>query len=158
MVFKRLGDADQPSVKGWHNYKVCETTETVVGAVTGPAAAPRSLLLGRYDGRLQRTGRTTNLARTASSTFAGLLSPSGRGHPWTGWSFSAGWGTGGAIPHACTVPAWAQPTTVSTRPIAAKPLLERDHHDECDKPLYGGGTCTCDLIEQYEPPSERDDY
>ncbi|MFD9223500.1 hypothetical protein ACFWDI_26665 [Streptomyces sp. NPDC060064] len=57
-------------------------------------AAPRSLLLGRYDddGRLQYAGRTTNLARTASSTFDGLLTPSRRGHPWTGWSFSAGWG------------------------------------------------------------------
>lgn len=57
-------------------------------------AAPRSLLLGRYDddGRLRYTGRTTNLARTASSTFAGLLTPSRRGHPWTGSSFSAGWG------------------------------------------------------------------
>ncbi|SER61985.1 hypothetical protein [Streptomyces qinglanensis] len=34
----------------------------------------------------------------------------------------------------------------------------RHHHDECDKTVYGGGTCTCDLIEQYGPPSERDDY
>lgn len=24
--------------------------------------------------------------------------------------------------------------------------------------LYGGGACTCDIIEQYGPPSERDDY
>ncbi|WP_405702944.1 hypothetical protein OG209_39860 [Streptomyces sp. NBC_01383] len=31
------------------------------------------------------------------------------------------------------------------------------HHDECDKTLYEGGNCTCDLIEQYGP-SERDDY
>ncbi|WP_329537616.1 hypothetical protein OG568_55650 (plasmid) [Streptomyces sp. NBC_01450] len=39
-------------------------------------------------------------------------------------------------------------------------LPERDHHDECDKMLYEGGTCTCtcDLIEQYGPPSTRDDY
>jgi hypothetical protein len=38
-------------------------------------------VLGRYDdeGRLQYVGRTTTLAR--------------RGHPWTGWSFSAGWGS-----------------------------------------------------------------
>ncbi|WP_346096695.1 hypothetical protein [Streptomyces olivaceiscleroticus] len=34
----------------------------------------------------------------------------------------------------------------------------RHHHDECDKTMYGGGTCTCDLIEQYGPFSERDDY
>ncbi|MEH0416073.1 hypothetical protein [Streptomyces sp. B21-083] len=34
----------------------------------------------------------------------------------------------------------------------------RHHHDECEKELHEGGTCTCDLIEQYGPPSERDDY
>lgn len=38
------------------------------------------------------------------------------------------------------------------------PLPQRVHHDECEKELYEGGTCTCDLIEQYGPPSERDDY
>ncbi|MFF0001568.1 hypothetical protein [Streptomyces avermitilis] len=72
-----------------------ETTEAIVRAITGSVAAPRSLLLGRYDdhGRLQYTGRTVNLARTASSTLAGLLAPARPGHPWTGWSFSAGWGS-----------------------------------------------------------------
>ncbi|MFJ3213490.1 hypothetical protein [Streptomyces flaveolus] len=33
-----------------------------------------------------------------------------------------------------------------------------DHHEECDKTHYEGGTCTCDLIERYGPNSERDDY
>ncbi|MFI8404939.1 hypothetical protein ACIGG5_32445 [Streptomyces sp. NPDC085463] len=33
-----------------------------------------------------------------------------------------------------------------------------DHHEECDKSQYEGGTCTCDLIERYGPNSERDDY
>nr|WP_237556576.1 hypothetical protein [Streptomyces sp. SID5464] len=56
---------------------------------------PSSLLLGRYDddGRLQYTGRTTTLAQAASSAVAALLAPARRGHPWTGWSFSAGWGS-----------------------------------------------------------------
>ncbi|MEU0413942.1 hypothetical protein ABZ307_40035 [Streptomyces griseorubiginosus] len=72
-----------------------ETAEAIVGAVTGPLAAPSSLLLGSYDddGRLQYTGRTTTLARAASGTVAGLLAPGRRGHPWSGWSFSAGWGS-----------------------------------------------------------------
>ncbi|MFF9127983.1 hypothetical protein ACF09J_32810 [Streptomyces sp. NPDC014889] len=51
-----------------------------------------------------------------------------------------------------------RPAAVSSRPVPAKPLLERDHHDECEKESYEGGTCTCGLIEQYGPPSERDDY
>ncbi|MEV5177323.1 hypothetical protein AB0L10_41195 [Streptomyces flaveolus] len=68
-----------------------ETTEAIVGAVTGSFALPSSLLLGRYDdhGRLQYTGRTTTLAQAASSAVAELLAPARRGHPWTGWSSSA---------------------------------------------------------------------
>ncbi|MFJ2263501.1 hypothetical protein ACIOKD_35255 [Streptomyces sp. NPDC087844] len=66
-------------------YKVRETTEAIVGAITGPATAPRSLLLGRYDtaGRLQYTGRTTTLPRAAGRTVAGLLAPADPGSPWT---------------------------------------------------------------------------
>lgn len=55
-------------------------------------------------------------------------------------------------------PAPAPPAAVTTRPIPAKPLPQQDHHDECDKSVYDGGTCTCDLIEQYGPPSEQGDY
>ncbi|WP_086016564.1 DEAD/DEAH box helicase [Streptomyces davaonensis] len=44
----------------------------------------------------------------------------------------------------------------STAPPKRPPV--RHHHDECDTVLYEGGACTCDLIEQYGPPSERDDY
>lgn len=58
-------------------YKVREAMEAVVGAVTGPVAAPRSLPLGRYDdhGRLQYIGRTTTLAQAAGSTVGALLAP-----------------------------------------------------------------------------------
>ncbi|MET7566435.1 hypothetical protein ABZS95_41250, partial [Streptomyces sp. NPDC005479] len=81
-------------MRGWQKYKVRETSEAIVGAVTGSLAAPRTLLLGRYDtdGRLQYIGRTT-LARTAGAAVASLLVPGRRGRPWTDWSFSAGWGT-----------------------------------------------------------------
>ncbi|MER7570053.1 ATP-dependent DNA ligase [Streptomyces sp. NPDC097941] len=94
VLFKRLTDPYQPS-RGWQKYKVRETTEAIVGAVTGSLTAPRGLLLGRYDhhGRLQYTGRTTTLTRAASATVAGHLAPAQPGHPWTGWSFSAGWGS-----------------------------------------------------------------
>ncbi|MEU1106629.1 hypothetical protein ABZ408_37605 [Streptomyces tibetensis] len=42
------------------------TSEAVIGAVTGSLAAPRTLLLGRYDpaGRLQYVGRSTTHAHT----------------------------------------------------------------------------------------------
>ncbi|MFH8939472.1 ATP-dependent DNA ligase [Streptomyces griseosporeus] len=96
VVFKRLDHVYRPGARdGWLKYKVRETTEAVVGAVTGTLAAPRTLLLGRYDtaGRLAYIGRTTTLARSAGAALAGLLTAAAPGHPWTGRSFAAGWGS-----------------------------------------------------------------
>ncbi|MFB8406558.1 Helicase associated domain protein [Streptomyces sp. NPDC055912] len=53
---------------------------------------------------------------------------------------------------------WAGAVRVAQAAPAQPAPAQRGHHDECDKTLYAGGTCTCDLIEQYGPPSERDDY
>ncbi|MFB8016900.1 helicase associated domain-containing protein, partial [Streptomyces rochei] len=52
----------------------------------------------------------------------------------------------------------AAPARPAPQPAPPTGLAQRDHHDECDKASYAGGTCTCDLIEEYGPPSERDDY
>ncbi|MGW9412068.1 Helicase associated domain protein [Streptomyces diastaticus] len=55
---------------------------------------------------------------------------------------------------------WAGPVptiqAVPAQPAPSKRLPQRDHHDECDKMLYEGGTCTCDLIERLGPPSDRE--
>ncbi|MFE9446586.1 Helicase associated domain protein [Streptomyces sp. NPDC006602] len=51
-----------------------------------------------------------------------------------------------------------QPPAPPTAVAPPKRPPGRHHHDECDKELHEGGTCTCDLIEQYGPPSDRDDY
>ncbi|MEU7337343.1 ATP-dependent DNA ligase [Streptomyces sp. NPDC007074] len=95
VVLKRLNEPYRPAARGWRKYKVRETTEALVGAITGPLSAPRTLLLGRYDDqeRLQFIGRTTTLPHTAGTALAGLLTPARAGHPWIGWSFSAGWGS-----------------------------------------------------------------
>jgi transposase len=60
---RRISDSDhyRPGVRGvWKKYKPRETTEAVVGAVTGPVAAPRTVLLGRFDaaGRLPPCARS----------------------------------------------------------------------------------------------------
>ncbi|MEW2258267.1 ATP-dependent DNA ligase [Streptomyces sp. NPDC047869] len=95
VVLKRLNDPYRPSVRGWRKYKTRETTEAIVGAVTGPPTAPGTLLLGRYDisGRFQYVGRTTTLARTVAGSAAALLTPATSGHPWAGWTFATGWGS-----------------------------------------------------------------
>ncbi|ANB03973.1 hypothetical protein SAM40697_6916 [Streptomyces ambofaciens] len=95
LCFKRLTEPYRPAARGWGKYKVRATEDAIVGAFTGPAAAPRTLLLGRYDttGRLRFTGRTTTLPQTAGRAVAALLTPGGPAHPWTGWTFPARWGS-----------------------------------------------------------------
>ncbi|MFB8247328.1 ATP-dependent DNA ligase [Streptomyces sp. NPDC055952] len=96
LCFKRLDEPYRP-VRSWKKYKIRFTTEAIVGAVTGTPAAPRTVLLGRYDhaGHLQYTGRSTTLSPAVSRTLAQLLTPPAEAslHPWAGWTFSAGWGT-----------------------------------------------------------------
>lgn len=85
VVFKKLDDAYRLAVRRWLKYKVRETTEAIVGAVTGSQAPPSSLLLGRYnEARLQYMGRKTTLNRAADSTVAWLLTAAGPGHQWKG--------------------------------------------------------------------------
>ncbi|MFF6954686.1 ATP-dependent DNA ligase [Streptomyces iakyrus] len=93
--FKRLEESYRGGVRSWRKYKVRVTTEAVIGAVTGSLAAPRTLLLGRYDtaGRLQYIGRSTTLSRAVGRAVADHLAPPHGAHPWTGWTFSAGWAT-----------------------------------------------------------------
>ncbi|WP_217236262.1 ATP-dependent DNA ligase [Streptomyces sp. AC555_RSS877] len=95
VVFKRLDDVYRPSVRGWLKYKARHTDEAIVGAVTGTLAAPRSLLLGRYDadGRLRYAGRTVTLAAAVGRTVGERLTPPRGSHPWRGWAFSVGWGS-----------------------------------------------------------------
>jgi ATP-dependent DNA ligase len=85
--------------RAWGKYKIRVTEDAVVGAVTGPATAPRTLLLGRCDtaGRLRYTGRTTTLPRTTGTALAELLTTADSAHPWTGRTFTAGWGTRAAL-------------------------------------------------------------
>ncbi|MFE7935531.1 ATP-dependent DNA ligase [Streptomyces sp. NPDC057456] len=95
LCFKRLNEPYRGGVRSWRKYKVRVTTEAVIGAVTGSLAAPRTLLLGRYDraGRLRYVGRSTTLSGGVGLVVADQLAPPHGAHPWTGWTFSAGWGT-----------------------------------------------------------------
>ncbi|MFF9819889.1 hypothetical protein [Streptomyces sp. NPDC014006] len=62
-----------------------ETTEAVIGAVTGPLERPQTHILGRYDeaGTLRPVGRSTPL-RPDCGARAERLVPAGPGHPWEG--------------------------------------------------------------------------
>ncbi|MFD8489440.1 ATP-dependent DNA ligase [Streptomyces sp. NPDC059712] len=95
LCFKRWSEPYRAGTRAWGKYKVRVTADAIVGAVTGTLAVPRTLLLGRYDdtGRLRYTGRTVPLARTAAAGLSAALAPAGGGHPWTGRTFTVGWGS-----------------------------------------------------------------
>ncbi|WP_286259140.1 hypothetical protein [Streptomyces graminofaciens] len=117
MVFKRLDDAYRPSVRGWQKYKVRETSEAIVGAITGSLTVPRTLLLGRYDteGRFQYVGRTTTLAQAAGAAVA--------------------------TPHVCTAPAPTSPPPTSppcSAPVLIRPPVKAGAEGE-RRLLLGGG-------------------
>ncbi|MCX5328198.1 MULTISPECIES: hypothetical protein [unclassified Streptomyces] len=62
---------------------------------TGALAARAPVELGRYDdsGRLRYTGRTPTLGAAVRHALADQLRAGDAGHPWTGRSFSVGWGS-----------------------------------------------------------------
>ncbi|MGW9370302.1 hypothetical protein ACWGVR_09820 [Streptomyces xanthophaeus] len=72
-----------------------DTTEAVVGAVTGTLARPQLLVLGRHDqaGGLRAVGRTVPLRPDQARHVAEHLVAADGGHPWTGVKFAASWGS-----------------------------------------------------------------
>ncbi|MET7746887.1 hypothetical protein [Streptomyces sp. NPDC005385] len=83
VVYKRLTESYRPGARGWLKYKPRETTEAIVGAITGTVAAPLILLLAIYDadGGLRHVGRTTTLTAAASTNVAPLFTAATGEHP-----------------------------------------------------------------------------
>ncbi|MDQ0605506.1 ATP-dependent DNA ligase [Streptomyces canus] len=95
LVFRPLAGRYVAGGRGWTKYKARQTTEAIVGAVTGSLRAPTAALLGRYDasGRLRYTGRTTTLGAAVRHALADQLHAGDSDHAWTGRTFSVGWGS-----------------------------------------------------------------
>ncbi|MFG2298973.1 hypothetical protein [Streptomyces sp. NPDC048603] len=76
-----------------------DTTEAVIGAVTGTLARPGLLVLGRRDtgGRLRAVGRTVPLRPEVSRQVGEHLAAAGPGHPFEGVRFTAAWGSRDAL-------------------------------------------------------------
>ncbi|MDO0936487.1 hypothetical protein QQY66_34070 [Streptomyces sp. DG2A-72] len=72
-----------------------DSTEAIVGAITGTLRRPQAALLGRYnqDGVLRLVARSTPLHSEAARRLALHLTAAGRGHPWDGVRFTTSWGS-----------------------------------------------------------------
>ncbi|MEV5864302.1 ATP-dependent DNA ligase [Streptomyces sp. NPDC052071] len=93
VVVKSLTGRYRPGVRGWTKVRRRNTTEALIGAVTGSLHRPQVLLLGRYDttGRLRLVGKTVPLKPAQARDLAEHLTAAGPEHPWTGVRFTASW-------------------------------------------------------------------
>ncbi|WP_330262037.1 ATP-dependent DNA ligase [Streptomyces sp. NBC_00539] len=96
IVVKPLTSRYMPGHRGaWTKVRRRDTTEAIIGAVTGTLTRPGLLVLGRHDqdGRLRAVGRTVPLRMEAARLVAEHLTAAGPGHPWEGVTFAATWGS-----------------------------------------------------------------
>ncbi len=104
LVVKGAGTSYESGKRGWLKYRIRDTAEAVVGAVTGSLELPESLVLGYYDaaGDLVVAGSTTPLNRLKQDQVAAHLQPSSPGHPWPDQIGSGRLGHWGGEPRAVT--------------------------------------------------------
>ncbi|WP_060178693.1 ATP-dependent DNA ligase [Streptomyces sp. IMTB 1903] len=95
LVVKPMNQPYLPGHRGWYKLRRRDTTEAIIGAITGTLVRPQLLLLGRRDphGTLLPTGRTAPLRPEAARLVAENLTPADRTHPWTGMRFASAWGS-----------------------------------------------------------------
>ncbi|MFD0723206.1 ATP-dependent DNA ligase [Streptomyces globosus] len=95
IVVKPMHQPYRPGYRGWYKLRRRDTTEAIIGALTGTLVRPHLLLLGRNDqaGHLHPVGRTAPLRPDAARLVAGSLSEADPEHPWTGMRFTAAWGS-----------------------------------------------------------------
>ncbi|TKS96326.1 ATP-dependent DNA ligase [Streptomyces lasalocidi] len=146
LCFKRLNEPYTGGARTWRKYKVRTTTEAIIGAVTGPLQAPRTVLLGRYDtaGRLQYAGRSTTLSARFGRALGDVLARPTGTHPWQGWAFSADWGTPRTLDVVLVEPAVVLEVAVDVARDAAgrfrhpaRPHRVRTDVDVTQVPLFG---------------------
>ncbi|MET9019028.1 ATP-dependent DNA ligase [Actinopolymorpha sp. NPDC004070] len=85
LVIKPADGLYVPGAREWLKYKARQTTEAIVGGVTGSLRRPETLLLGRYasdSGVLHYAGRTTRLTDAQAGAVAPQLAVPNDAHPW----------------------------------------------------------------------------
>ncbi|MGW0868900.1 hypothetical protein ACWD3Z_00245 [Streptomyces sp. NPDC002740] len=105
-MFKDGTENYRPGAHSWRKYRVRDTLEMVVGAVTGAPSRPRILLLGRHDaqGRMRYAGHTSAMPAAQARGLDDFLRSAQKDHPRDGRSFSAGWGSQEKLTVSLVVP------------------------------------------------------
>ncbi|MFF4531585.1 ATP-dependent DNA ligase [Streptomyces sp. NPDC001407] len=116
VMIKELSSRYRPGQRGWLKLRTRTTAEGIIGAVTGTATAPQTLLLGHPDpaGELRLIARSTPLRPAASAELGAVLRTAGPGHPWYGRRFTAGWGSSEPLLFQVVVPELVAEFTADT--------------------------------------------
>ncbi|WP_327364683.1 ATP-dependent DNA ligase [Streptomyces sp. NBC_01296] len=95
LVIKPLTSRYLAGYRGWTKIRRRDTTEAIIGAVTGTLTRPGLLVLGRLEqaGRLRAVGRTVPLRPDTSRQVGEHLAAAGPGHPFEGVRFASAWGS-----------------------------------------------------------------
>ncbi|MFE9637049.1 RNA ligase family protein [Streptomyces sp. NPDC006463] len=95
LVVKAMNQPYRTGYRGWYKLRRRDTTEAIIGAITGTLTRPQLLLLGRHNphNHLRPIGRTTPLRPEAAHLVGGNLTAAEPGHPWTGLRFTSAWGS-----------------------------------------------------------------
>ncbi|MFJ3637552.1 ATP-dependent DNA ligase [Streptomyces sp. NPDC090112] len=95
ILIKGMNQRYLPNHRGWTKVRRRDTTEAVIGAITGTLTRPQLLVLGRHDGagRLRAVGRTVPLRPEQARQISEHLTPADAGHPWEGVRFASSWGS-----------------------------------------------------------------
>ncbi|MFE5621039.1 ATP-dependent DNA ligase [Streptomyces virginiae] len=153
LVVKAMNQRYRPRVRdrAWTKIRRRDTTEAIIGAITGVLTRPQLLILGRHDptGRLRPIARTVPLRPDAARQLAEHLTPAGSGHPWSGAKFSSAWGTRDVLDTTLVQPDLvveiSADTSVDRGGVYRHPIryvrLRLDASME-DVPRFGGGPAT----------------
>ena len=83
LVVKAADSKYTPGRRTWIKVKSRETTEVLIGGVTGSLERPDTIVAGLVrDGELHVVGRSTPLTTTQSKALGEALTPAGPDHPW----------------------------------------------------------------------------
>ncbi|MFD9574906.1 ATP-dependent DNA ligase [Streptomyces sp. NPDC059982] len=153
LVVKAMNQRYRPGVRdrAWTKIRRRNTTEAIIGAITGTLNRPQLLILGRHDptGHLRPIGRTVPLRPDTARELAEHLTPASSGHPWTGAKFSSAWGTRDLLDTTLVQPDLvaeiSTDTSIDHGGVYRHPTryvrLRPDMSSE-DVPRFGGGSAT----------------
>ncbi|MFD3875648.1 ATP-dependent DNA ligase [Streptomyces sp. NPDC058623] len=149
IVVKALDQPYRPGTRGWYKLRRRDTTEAIIGAVTGTLTRPQLLILGRHDpdGRLRTVGRTVPLhPEPARLVGANLIPADPTEHPWERLRFASAWDSRDVLDVTLVRPEMiaeiSADTAIDRRGIWRHPVrFKRLRMDLTvkDVPLFGGG-------------------